>query len=340
MFRSIRLWGVISVIAAMSLLAVPAALAGAPDGTGPDSAMAPANGAVQLAPGQQTWYEFTSSAAPSDANDTQIMVDLAANPQGSVSFSVWTAPTARAMLAGDTSAKAVGSGTVNTRTDSSGNVTNLFNGDLVWVGNSRDATDYFVVVQSNATTPSSYTLSISGNYISFPAAAHGSGSASANGNAATSSELPAPAVLPATGQSNASGRATGNGPFNAFTVNGATTRQLAAGGTDWYAFPYASYDAAGNHTLVSLLLTANPAGSVTFNVWDANGINGWASGDPNAKPVGAGTLHPVTDGASTYDRFGGSLQWSGALVDGGTYYIQVQQTGSTPASYTLQMSQQ
>ena len=43
-----------------------------------------------------------------------------------------------------------------------------FNGNLAWVGRSLGPTPYWVQVSSNASTPATYNLSVSGNYISFP----------------------------------------------------------------------------------------------------------------------------------------------------------------------------
>lgn len=331
MFGKRFLGAALSLAMILSLAGAVTALAGAPTGAGPDSALAPSNGWVQLAPGQQVWYAFDSSGAGSDATDAQITAELTADPAGSAAFTVWTNASARAMLAGDTTVTALGKGTVQTASDGNGGTYNLNSGDLMWVGNSRDSENYFLVVQSTSTSASRFMLKITGNYLSF------AGAVAQAAPATTNSISPnAPAVLPSTGQSAAPAPQGSNGPDKPLALDG-TQHTLGVGQQQWYAFQYPGPDADGNRPMVSLELIAHPKDGATFSVWDPNGIAGWANADPDAKPVGNGTLHPVTDGSTdNEDRFSGNLDWSGGFGSQGTYYVQVQQTGNAPVSYTLQ----
>jgi hypothetical protein len=387
----IKVWSAVALITLVGLLGVPAVMAGATVGTGPDNAMAPAAGPVHLAPGQQQWYAFNSSQAPAGAGDAQIMVRLATRPRGSAAFSVWTKSGALDMLAGDTKAVPVGKGTVNVYTDRDGNKIERFNGDQVWISSSRAAEKYYVVVQSYAPASSTYTLTIAGNYVSFPTAPAPTQPAAVTSKPAQATNKPAqatsqpaqatsapaiamsqlaaglrptplppwlrypavvqpaapagptppppPVVTPVAGPTGQAVAPASNGAANPYAIAGAA-HQLGVGQQHWYTFQSPGRDAAGNQVVLSLMLAANPAGSATFSIWSNRGLALIGSGDPNGKPIGNGTLHPVTRDGVTTDRFGGNLQWSGALVDAGTYYVQVQQHGPAPSTYTLQMTQQ
>ncbi len=356
MFGKTRFWAVAVLAAILSLVGANGAFAYAPSGAGPDSAMAPAAGLVQIAPGAQQWYAFHSDAAASDATDKKITALLTAYPQGSVSFNVWTPAGYREWAAGLTNDNGkliggpIGAGTLHQAKD--GDTTyDRFGGSLEWNGTSNQAGTYYIQVQSNSQMPSSYTLSISGDYVSFPSAnqtvaaqpvaakqavAMKAGSSGANA---------APLVLPATGNAAQPKAALGSAPDNALTLSG-QTEQLPVGAQQWYAFQYPGPAADGTQPVASLLLNAYPQGSASFYVWSPQGLRNLAlgltndSGKLTGVPVGAGTLHQAKDGDNTYDRFGGSLEWNGAFGSAGTYYVQVVQNGGTPSSYSLQFSQQ
>ncbi len=333
MFAKKSMWMAVAVATILSLIGAVTAFAGAPSGAGPDDALAPSSGWVQLNAGQQLWYAFNSSGAGASATDAQIIARLTADPQGSVAFSVWTDEAARAMLAGDTTAKEIGDGTLHPVTDGNGGTYDRFNGDLLWDGTSRDSASYFLVVQSLSNTTTRFMLTITGNYISFPAAAAATTAAPASSSAGT-----APAVLPSTGQSQAPAPAS-NQANQPLMLDG-SQHTIGAGQQQWYAFQYPGPDSDGNRPVDSAMLIANPANAVTFNVWDPSRLADYASGDPNVKATGAGTLHPVNDGSTSgEDRFNGNLDWSGAFGMAGTYYIQVMNNSNATATYTLQFTQ-
>jgi len=345
MFSKTKFLNVVVLAAIVSLVGTTAAFAAAPTGASPASALAPAAGWTQIAPGTQQWYVFHSDAAPSGATDTKITALLTAAPQGSVSFNVWTPQGLNELAAGTTNSNGklvgqpIGAGTLHPAKDGASTY-DRFNDSLEWNGTSNDAGTYYVQVESTSQTPSSYMLSINGNYVSFPTAAQSSKLTATNSSANT-----APVVLPATGQSAQPKAALGSSPNLALPLDG-QTETLAVGKQQWYAFQYPGPAADGTKPVASLLLDAAPQGSASFNVWTADGLRNLANGatDSNGKligvPVGQGTLHPAKDGATTYDRFGGNLEWKGAFGGAGTYYVQVVQDGNTPSSYSLQFSQQ
>ncbi len=112
---------------------------------------------------------------------------------------------------------------------------------------------------------------------------------------------------------------------------------LGIGGQDWYAFTTAGQDSNNNPSHVLILLRATPAGSATFKVWTAEGLKEKATEDP-AHPIyamGEGTQLQYQDGGQTLDRYGGDLVWANGFKIGGTFYVQVGQTGSTASDYVL-----
>jgi hypothetical protein len=329
-----RTWAFVALAAVLSLFFVSAAFADTPVGTGPDNASGPVAGWLTLGAGQSNWFAFDSAEVASDLTNRQILVRLGADPQGSVGFSVWTSDQARAMLRGDTDARAVGNGTVNSSVDDgSGITTDKFGGDLVWVADSLNATHYIVIVRNPGATAARYMLSITGAYVTFPTPA------AAMMVPASSSDTP-PALLPETGNSGAPAY-SGNGPFKPYAISG-QQRQLVSGQQDWYSFSYGGFNSDGSRPAFTLRLHGVPQGSVKFTLWDANGMQGWAKQDPDARSIGQGTLHYEGNGLDAFDMNGGDLLWSGALGSDGTYYVQVERVspGSGSVGYNLNFAWQ
>jgi hypothetical protein len=98
---------------------------------------------------------------------------------------------------------------------------------------------------------------------------------------------------------------------------------LAVGQETWYAFNY-----AGDGSQILARMGVDPAGSATFSVWTPANVQQRAQG---------GTVTPVGQGA-TNDLFGGDLVWTGNFDLPGTYYVVVDQAGSTPGNYALTVS--
>jgi hypothetical protein len=130
--------------------------------------------------------------------------------------------------------------------------------------------------------------------------------------------------------------AAGSTP-NAPLAVSAQSRRLEVGGQDWYAFTTAGKDSNNNPSHVLIALNATPDGSATFKVWTAEGLREKATEDPG-KPVyamGEGTTSQYQDGGKTLERYGGDLVWYNGFNVGGTFYVQVAQTGSTASDYLL-----
>jgi hypothetical protein len=87
-------------------------------------------------------------------------------------------------------------------------------------------------------------------------------------------------------------------------------------------------------------LTSTARGDVVFDVWTPDNLQRAAQGNTgnNARPIGSGTLHPTKDGASTYDRYGENLVWTGESERSQTYMVQVKSKARAPAQYNLSVS--
>jgi hypothetical protein len=115
------------------------------------------------------------------------------------------------------------------------------------------------------------------------------------------------------------------------------SRTLEVGGQDWYAFTTAGMDSNNDPSHVLIVLSPDPDGSATFKVWSAEGLKQKATED-STHPIyalGEGTKLEYQDGSKTLDRYGGDLVWNGGFNVGGTFYVQVGQTGPTPSNYRL-----
>ena len=117
--------------------------------------------------------------------------------------------------------------------------------------------------------------------------------------------------------------ATGMGPADAVAPTNQWT-SLSPGQRTWYAFNY-----AGDNSQILVRMNGVPSNIATFEVWTPSEIQQWARGD-DVKPIGRGSKNDAA--------LGGDLGWSGSFNPPGTYYIVVNQTGSTPANYSLQIS--
>jgi hypothetical protein len=129
---------------------------------------------------------------------------------------------------------------------------------------------------------------------------------------------------------------TGSSPSAPLAVSNGI-RHLDVGGQDWYAFTSAGQDSNNDPSHVLILLRATPAGSATFKVWTAEGLREKATenSDHLVYPMGQGTVLQYKDGDQTLDRYGGDLVWHNGFKVGGTFYVQVGQTGSTASDYVL-----
>ena len=117
--------------------------------------------------------------------------------------------------------------------------------------------------------------------------------------------------------------ATNMGPADAIAPTNQWTA-LSPGQQTWYAFNY-----AGDGSQILVRMGVDPSNAGAFAVWTPDEIQQWARGD-DVKPIGRGSKNDAA--------FGGDLVWSGNFNTPGAYYVVVNQSGSTPANYSLQIS--
>lgn len=137
-------------------------------GVGPESAMMPMAGAVDIGVGQWQWYTFRSQVpvgVEEDSNDvvtrlTDATIDAALRIQsGAVDFEVWSADDLNNWR-NNKDFDPTGAGTEN----------EFLPGDpLFWQGSFTTNNTYYLIVMNRGSQPASYTLDITGN-VSFPSA--------------------------------------------------------------------------------------------------------------------------------------------------------------------------
>jgi hypothetical protein len=129
-------------------------------------------------------------------------------------------------------------------------------------------------------------------------------------------------LLGFTGGSVALAATAGSGPESALAPAG-HWMPLAVGQETWYSFNY-----AGDGSQILARMGVSPADSATFSVWTPANVQQRAQG---------ATVTPIGQGAAN-NAFGGDLVWTGNFNVPGTYYIVVDQAGSTPGYYALTVS--
>ena len=147
--------------AAVQTSAEAAALATSMAGTGPDTAML-INGEWATLPSanHMDWYTFQVPGDPNSEDQPRVLLQLTSQPSGGARFSIWTAERLHELTTADpgTTVSPVGVGAaVTAKGDSS---IDLYGGDLFWLGSTRAAETYYVVVQATGPTPVQYKLSM------------------------------------------------------------------------------------------------------------------------------------------------------------------------------------
>lgn len=135
------------------------------DGYSADTAIATSHDSVTLQPGQQIWYTFEYDFDNNDENNTpsQALVEVAVDVQDSISFEVWTPDQVR-LWAENVEFDATGEGTIfRDGTGDNDPNRNL----LVWSGSAPASNTYYVIVENETDSPANYTISISGEDVSF-----------------------------------------------------------------------------------------------------------------------------------------------------------------------------
>jgi hypothetical protein len=317
--------------------ATPAlAFAQGPSGSSPDAPLLPSSVAKHLDIGGQDWYAFSTAGAIGDNTPSHVLITLNAVPDGSATFKVWTAEGLRQLATEDPDhpVNAMGEGTKLEYQDGSRTL-DRYGGALVWHNGFRFGGTFYVQVGQTGDTASDYLLTITGDDIWFPANAQ-----AADSEAMSMSEesRQASRALPAVVNPDI--------PVNIVPGSGMDTAMTPAGqwetiqpGTQqWYAIQLPGARNDEDQSNVEVELAAVPNGGAKFTVWTADRLAKRAASsnpDEDAPPVGAGTVMSFEDGGRIVNRNGGNLFWSGDATVGGTIYLVVETTRSTPAQYML-----
>jgi hypothetical protein len=339
-----RLTLVAALITALSIFSP--ALAAGPTGGSPNDALAPTGGTVHLTAGQQQWYIFHTDGVDANNHPSKVDVRLMAAPQGSATFLVWTADQLNQMRFQDPNnpVKPLGQGTVSTFQDN-GQTVDRYNGALIWAEDARIGNTYYLQVQTTGMQDSNYTLTVTGDALSFPTqlAQAGPRTLPVTGSAAAPTPTQTQSQTAAQSQSANAANQAGSGPDHAFNTAG-QSMTLQPGQQHWYAIQAAGDSSGTAHPTIQARLTANPQGAATFFVWTPQRLHDFnltVGSNTPTKPVGQGTKITGKDSSgNTFDQFNGDLFWTGDARTGGTFYVVVQNTSQSAVQYTLMLNQQ
>jgi hypothetical protein len=309
-------------------------------GKGPGDALPVSADWQTLSAGQQVWYAFKYAGDGSD-----VLVRVKASPSASASVAVWSPAAVERWNRGG-AAEPIGRASTSS----------VYGDDLVWAGSSAEAGTWYVVVEPAGNAQTWYQLSVSGSGVTAfvpgtPALAAGTPAPTARPVAAALAQVPLAGLtagLPLA-QSSAAGASVtipgvaatpdryGMAYLHRITPTPVPPAQdpnsalplptgpqtLAVGQRTWYAFQY-----DGDRSHITMQLHASPAGSATFTVWSWDVLQRWAEGYFYT-PTGRGTANSLA---------GGDLTWEGGSIIKGKWYVIVEQTGSSPSTYTLQVN--
>ena len=136
--------------------------------TGPESAVMPAAGNVEIAPGTWQWYKFTSQLpvnVDAKGKDVTNVTDIAEidailrEVSGNVDFEIWSADDLNNWI-NSTDFEPTGAGTTNE---------SLSGDPLFWQGAFTTNNGYYLIVMNRGSQPAIYNLSMMGD-VSFPSA--------------------------------------------------------------------------------------------------------------------------------------------------------------------------
>lgn len=136
--------------------------------TGPESAVMPAAGNVEIAPGTWQWYKFTSQIpvnVDAEGNDVANVKDTAKidailrEVSGNVTFEVWSADDLNNWI-NSKEFEPTGAGTTNE---------SLSGDPLFWQGAFTTNNSYYLIVMNRGSQPATYNLNVMGD-VSFPSA--------------------------------------------------------------------------------------------------------------------------------------------------------------------------
>jgi hypothetical protein len=323
---------VAALVTTLGLMAPTIGLAAGPTGTGPNDAMAPTGTIEHLNAGQSRWYVFHSAGKDKNGDPSHVLITLFAQPDGSAGFNVWTKERLAEHLTAanpDKDAPPVGEGTkLQLNSADNPNPKYLFNGALIWAEGFVFPSTYLVEVYTTGSQASDYTLTITGDAVTFPTSV----TTSQRDQASTPAMQAALAGMPS----------GGTGPDNALAPS-PDWQHLNVGQSRWYAFSSAGKDKNGDPSHVLITLFAQPDGSAGFNVWTKERLAEHAvadNPDKDAPPIGEGTKLQFSspDNPNTKYGFNGALIWAGGINEAGTYFVEVYQTGTQASDYQLSIT--
>lgn len=319
-----------ATIVACLLLGPALVLADVPGGTGPGDALAPSGEWTPLTKGEEHWYAFDYQGHQEmqevkDKEDkeeavwvsSRIQVLLDAEPDGAITFSLWTPENIRIWALGE-DVEPVGRGGEDENAP----------GDLCWCGTFEEPGTYYIVVEHTGQGPDTayYTLEILGSDVSFSAPI------------ATPDEATEPAAMGEEPAMDTAEAATGTGPDNAL----APSDEWISISTDqvyWVAFDYwgrhefeededEEQVAIWTATPVQIWLDSEPDEAVVFGLWTEEQVRLWALGE-EIDPIGRGTEN---------ENESGDLFWAGSLGNPGRYYVVVENQDTAPGTFMLSIS--
>lgn len=131
-----------------------------PSGSSLETAMSANGRLMNIRPGQQQWYKISVPGNSDTDLHPYVLTDLKTLSGGGARFTVWTAERLRERTVAsnpDKDAPPLGVGVVETYKDGDTTLTRN-SGDLIWRGDARNATTYYILVEPTGSQPAQYQL--------------------------------------------------------------------------------------------------------------------------------------------------------------------------------------
>jgi hypothetical protein len=255
-----------------------------------------------IAPGETQWHAFNSTG---QGDDIDVLLDIGTdeNGTGGLSFRVYTPAQIQEWMKGEADVAPIGRGSVN----------EVLAADLSWHGNFVNSGTYFVVVENTALTANTYALTATGDDVWFEIAP------AATLEAMGMDMPPTGVVMAAMGMQAHSG----TGPAEALRVSG-DWRELAPGHEVWFAFQ----SRGERDNILAQLHTGLDDTRTRFQVYTPTQIRDWQDGG-ELKSIGAGSENGFLDA---------DLSWQGNFNVPDTYFLRVENDGTLPSYFSLNIT--
>ncbi|MCB0182610.1 MAG: hypothetical protein KDE31_00005, partial [Caldilineaceae bacterium] len=310
-------------------------------GTGPENALVPNTERTVLDPGETRWYTFLyDEGVDGDNEPSDALAELEMDRPGSIDFEVWTEDDVRMWRNGE-DFNPTGAGTAAFDPDSDDN---RDRSRLTWVGSGAATTTWYIVVSNESDRAAAFSLSVTGPDVYFPeagqAAVTPTSTPQTNGGAETATASATMTTTAAMQESTTASQdmttMAGMGPASALSPTGAR-RTLAPGESRWYTFRYAEGADADNPSEAVVELAISRPNSIDFEVWTEENVQQWANGE-DFTPTGAGTPAFAIEDGDSDNRDRRLLRWVGSGAATTTWYVIVENTSDSAASYRLTVS--